>query len=109
MKLRVIVFSLILAANGLCSWPDDTLSAAVIASNTKEKLSQFLEKADEFYATASDYRGLTLKLNRKTNQWDCSVPVGYYEVHSWLSDSWVDTEKAGWTRRPSRLPQALRT
>jgi hypothetical protein len=101
MKIRITILSLLLATIGFCDWPAKTVSASAISSDPVETLAPYLEEAREIYLTASDYRGITLKFNGKTGKWDCSVPVAYYEVSHWLAGGWKDSEKIGWSRRPS--------
>ncbi len=101
MKILILALSLILATKGFCDWPVKTLSALAIATDPKAALAPYLEGFIELHLTASDYRGITLTFDPKKDEFICLVPVAYYEVSSWLSGSWEDNEKDGWSPRPS--------
>ena len=101
MKILTLALFLLLSINGHCSFPDETVKAAMIASEPVEILGRNIEAATDVYFSAADHRSVTLKLNSKTNEYLCSFTIAYYQVNRWAADSWDDEVKVGWSHRPS--------
>lgn len=100
MKFLISLISLALTLTGICSWPADTIKAGKIANNAEKVFAKHF-KEGETYISTSDYRGVTITFDPKEKKYNCKVPVGYYEVSSWLSHAHDDKKKTGWSRRPS--------
>jgi hypothetical protein len=101
MKILTLALFLLLSINGHCSFPAETVNAAMLASEPLEIVGRHLGGATELDLTAADHRGVTLKLDAKTNEYLCSFTIAYYQVNRWAADSWDDEVKIGWSHRPS--------